>query len=102
MSLGICCKKKLTRDGSPRSRIQFFEGEQEKLFHRTTRCAYIAQDGSDISQTIKCLARGMSGHMTQLKRVARFLQGVPRKAQQHFCTRKEFGSSCGQRFGQET
>ena len=50
------------------------------------RCAYLAQDRADISESIKCLARGMSkprtGHMMQLKRVARYLKGVPRKAQQ--------------------
>ena len=50
------------------------------------RCAYLAQDRVDISEAIKCLARAMSkpraGHMTQLKRVARYLKGVPRKAQQ--------------------
>ena len=51
------------------------------------RCAYLAQDRADISEAIKCLARGMSkprtGHMIQLKRVARYLKGVPRKAQQY-------------------
>ena len=52
------------------------------------RCAYLAQDRADISETIKCLARGMSqprrtGHMMQLKRVARYLKGVPRKALQY-------------------
>ena len=45
------------------------------------------QDRADISEAIKCLARGMSkprtGHMIQLKRVARCLKGVPRKAQQY-------------------
>ena len=42
-------------------------------------CAYLAQDRVDISETIKCLARVMSkprtGHMMQLKRVARCLKG---------------------------
>ena len=51
------------------------------------RCAYLAQDRADISEAIKCLARGMSkprtGHMIQLKRVARNLKGVPRKTQQY-------------------
>ena len=51
------------------------------------RCAYLAQDRTDISEAIKCVARGMSkprtGHMIQLKRVARYLKGVPRKAQQY-------------------
>ena len=50
------------------------------------RCAYLAQDRVDISEALKCLARTMSkpraGHMTKLKRVARYLKGVPRKAQQ--------------------
>ena len=52
----------------------------------TMRCAYLAQDRVDISEAIKCLARAMSkpkaGHTTQLKRVARYLKGVPRKAMQ--------------------
>ena len=51
------------------------------------RCAYVAQDRVDMSETIKCLARVVSkpraGHMMQLKRVARYLKGVPRKAQQY-------------------
>ena len=51
------------------------------------RCAYLAQDRADIYEAIKCLARGMSkprtGHMMQLTRVARYLKGVPRKAQQY-------------------
>ena len=54
---------------------------------RTSRCAHLAQDRVDISETIKCPARVMSkpkaGHMMQLKRVARHLKGVPRKAQQY-------------------
>ena len=55
------------------------EGEQATLFRSgTMRCAYLAQDRSDISEVIKCLARGMSkprtGHMMQLKRVARYLK----------------------------
>ena len=64
------------------------EGEQATLFRSgTMRCAYLAQDRADISETIKCLARGMSkprtGHMMQLKRAARYLKGLPRKAQQY-------------------
>ena len=64
------------------------EGEQATLFRSgTMRCAYLAQDRGDISEAIKCLARGMSkprtGHMMQLIRVARYLKGVPRKAQQY-------------------
>ena len=51
------------------------------------RCACLAQDRVDISDEIKCLARAMSkpkaGHMTQLKRVARYVEGVPRKALQY-------------------
>ena len=52
------------------------EGEQATLFRSgTKRCAYLAQDRADISEAIECLARGMSkpgtGHMMQLKRVAR-------------------------------
>ena len=64
------------------------EGEQATLFRSgTMRCAYLVQDRADISEAIKCLARGMSkprtGHMIQLKRVARYLKGVQRKAQQY-------------------
>ena len=48
---------------------------------------YLAQDRVDISEAIKCLARAMSkpkaGHMTQLKRVAKYLKGVSRKALQY-------------------
>ena len=63
------------------------KGEQATLFRSgTMRCAYLAQDCVDISEAIKCLARPMSkpraGHMMQLKRVARYLKGVPRKALQ--------------------
>ena len=64
------------------------EGEQATTFRSgTMRCAYLAQDRVDISEAIKCLARAMSktkaGHMTQLKRVARYVEGVPRKALQY-------------------
>ena len=68
--------------------LPILEGQQATLFRSgTMRCAYLAQDRVDISETIKCLARVMSkpraGHMMQLKRVARYLKGVPRKAQQY-------------------
>ena len=64
------------------------KGEQATLFRSGTMCcAYLAQDRVDISEAVKCLARAMSkpraGHMTQLKRVAGYLKGVPRKAQQY-------------------
>ena len=64
------------------------EGEQATTLRSgTMRCAYLAQDRVDISEAIKCLARSMSkpkaGHMTQLKRVARYVKGVPRKALQY-------------------
>ena len=64
------------------------EGEQATTFRSgTMRCMYLAQDRVDISEAIKCLAQAMSkpkaGHMTQLKRVARYLKGVPRKALQY-------------------
>ena len=53
----------------------------------TMRCAYLAQDRLDTSEAIKCLSRAMSkrraGHMTHLKRAARFLKGVPRKTLQY-------------------
>ena len=55
------------------------EGEQATLFWSgTMRCAYLAQDRAEISEAIKCLARGMSkqrtGHMMQLKRVGKALK----------------------------
>ena len=61
------------------------EGEQATKFRSgTMRCAYLAQDRVDISEAIKCLSQAMSqpkaGHVTQLKRVARYLKGVSRKA----------------------
>ena len=83
------------------------EGEQATLFRSgTMRCAYSAQDRADISEAIKCLARGMSkpriGHMMQLKRVARYFKKRSAKGTTVPCTRKEqstFGSTCGQRLG---
>ena len=64
------------------------EGEQATTFRSgAIRCAYLAQDRVDITDAIKCLARAMStpksAHTTHLKRVARYLKGVPRKALQH-------------------
>ena len=64
------------------------EGEPATTFRSgTMRCAYLPQDRVDISEAIKCLARAMSkpkaGHTTQLKRVARYLKEVPRKALQY-------------------
>ena len=64
------------------------EGRQATTFRSgTMRCAYLARDRVDISEAVKCLARAMSkpraGHVTQLKRLARYLKGVPRKAQQY-------------------
>ena len=66
----------------------FLEGEQATTLRSgTMRCAYLAQDRVDISEAIKCLARALlktkAGHMTQWKRVARYLKGVPRKALQY-------------------
>ena len=63
------------------------EGNQATLLRSATmRCAYLAQDRADISEAIKCLAQGMSrprmSHMIQWKRVARYLKGMPRMAQQ--------------------
>ena len=62
------------------------EGEQAILFRSgTMRFAFLAQDRADISEAIKCLAQGMSrpriGHITQLKRKAMYLKGMPRMAQ---------------------
>ena len=67
------------------------DGKQTTTFRsETIRSAYLAQDRVDISEAIKFLARAMSkpkaGHMTQLKRVARYLKRVPRKSVQY--TRK--------------
>ena len=64
------------------------EGELAIKFRSgTIRCAYLAQDFVDISGAVKYLALAMvkpkAGHMTQLKRVARYLGGVPRKALQY-------------------
>ena len=50
-------------------------------------CVFWRKIVADISETIKCLARVMltprAGHMKQLKRVARYLKGVPMRAQQY-------------------
>ena len=64
------------------------EREQATKFRSgTMRCAYLAPDRVDISVAIKCLSQAVSqpkaGHMTQVKRLARYLQGVPRKAQRY-------------------
>ena len=72
-----------TTENSP-----ILEGEQATTFRSgTMRCTYLAQDRVGISEAIKCLARTMSnpkaGHMTHLKRVARYLKGVLRKALQY-------------------
>ena len=83
------------------------EGEQATLFWSgTMRCACLAQHRPDISEAIKCLARGMSkprtGHMVQLKRVARYLARSTKESTTVPCTRKEqstFGSTSGQRLG---
>ena len=61
------------------------EVEHETLFRSgTMRCAYLALDRVYISEAVKSLARAMSkpraGHVTQLKRVARYLKGVPCRA----------------------
>ena len=83
------------------------EGGQATLFRNgTMRCAYLAQNRADISEAIKCLARGMStprtGHMMQLKRVARYLKRSAKEGTTVHRTRTEqstFGSPCGQRLG---
>ena len=66
----------------------FFDGKQTTTFRSgTMRCAYLVQDRVDISESIQCLARAMSkpraGHMTQLKRAARYMKGVPRTPLQY-------------------
>ena len=83
------------------------EREQATLFRSgTMRCAYLAQDRADISEAIKCLARRMSkprtGHMMQLKRVARYLKRSAKEGTTVHRTRTErgtFGSPLGQRLG---
>ena len=88
MSLKTASVKLSAADSNAIENSSILDGEQATLFRSgTVRCAYLAQDRADIFEAIKCLARGMSkpriGHMMQLKRVARYLKGVPRKAQQY-------------------
>ena len=80
------------------------EGEQVAVF----RSAYLAQDRADISEAIKCLARGMSKprtrHMITVETCGKVLE---RSAKEGTIpgTRKEqstFGSPCGQRLGRRT
>ena len=64
------------------------DGKQTTMFRiGIMRRPHLAQDRVDISEAIKCLARAMprprAGNMTQLKRAARYLKGVPRKALQY-------------------
>ena len=95
---GNVCKTPRVKLSAAESNViensSILEGEQATLFRSgTMRCAYLAQDRADISEAIKCLARGMSkprtGHMIQLKRVARYLKGVPEEGTTVPCTRKE-------------
>ena len=73
-------------------------------------CAYLARKIVQTSlNRMKCLARGMSkprtGHMMQLKRVARYLDGSAKEGAAVPRTRTEqstFGSPCGPAIGQET
>ena len=73
-------------EAEPIENSPILEGAQATTLRSgTMRCAYLAQDRVDSSEAIKCLAQAMSkltGHMTQLQRVARYLKGVPRKALQ--------------------
>ena len=83
------------------------EGEQATLFQSgTMRCAHLAQDRADISEAIKCLARGMSkprtGHMIQLKRVARFLKRSGRHSTPHKNRTKHIWKSMWTAIGPET
>ena len=63
------------------------ESKRQRFGAETMRCACLAQDRVDIYEAIKCLARAMwkpkAGQMKQLKRVARYLKGVPRTALQY-------------------
>ena len=83
------------------------DGEQATLFRSgTVRCAYLAQDRADISEAVKCLARGMSkprtGHMIHFETCGKVLERSAKEGTTVPCTRKEhcaFGSTCGQRLG---
>ena len=60
----------LSRDGA----LQYRSG--------VMRCKYLDQDRIDIAETVKALAQAMAnpreGHLTELKRLARYLKGQPR------------------------
>ena len=51
------------------------------------RMKYFEQDRMDISETLKCLAQHMAaprrGHMTELKRLVRFVKGRPRELMEY-------------------
>ena len=67
--------------------VEFLKERAKTFRSGTKRCANLAQDRVDSSEAMKYLARALSkskaGHMTQLKRVARYLKRVPRKALQY-------------------
>ena len=89
-------------DNSP-----ILDGEQATTFRSgTMRCAYLALDRVDISEAIKCLARAVSkpkaGHLTQLKRVARYLKRSAKKSTavpRARAKQSALGSARGQRLG---
>ena len=57
------------------------EGEQATLFRSgTMRCAYLAQDRADISESIKCLARGMSKTKNRLHDAVETCGEVPERS----------------------
>jgi hypothetical protein len=56
--------------------------EGQRIYRSATmRAAYLSQDRVDITEAVKCLSRHMSspreGHLTQLKRLVRYLKGRP-------------------------
>ena len=58
--------------------------EATKFRSATMRAAYLAVDRPDISETVKALSQAMAspreGHMALVKRLVRYLAGVPRRA----------------------
>ena len=61
---------------------EFLEGEDATLRSLTTRCSYLAEDRPDLRFATKEVARLMSTPcsmgMDRLKRIGRYLKGVPR------------------------
>ena len=65
---------------------QILEKEKATMYRSAAmRCAYLAVDRPDISETVKVLSQAMSapreGHMCTLKRLVRYLAGARRRVQ---------------------